>query len=45
MFQRIRKHIQIIDRDFSKTVIYVNVVINHIGDSCKMVHKQKVIEM
>jgi len=44
MFQRIGKHILIIDRDFSKTVIYVNVFINHTGDSCKMVSKQKVIE-
>jgi len=45
MFQRIGKHILIIDREFSKTVIYVNVFINHIADSCKKVSKQKVIEM
>jgi hypothetical protein len=45
MFQKIVKRILIIDRDFSETVIYVNVFINHIGKSCTMVSKQKVIEM
>jgi hypothetical protein len=37
--------ILIIDRGFSKTVKYINVFINHIGDRCKMVSKQNVIEM
>jgi len=45
MFQRKGKHILIIDRDFSETVIYINVFINHIGESCTRVTKQKVIEM
>jgi hypothetical protein len=39
MFQRIGKLILIIDRGFSKTLIWINVLINHIGDICKMLIK------
>jgi dihydrodipicolinate reductase len=44
MFQKNGKHILIIARDFSETVIYINVFTNHTGESCTMVSKQKVIE-
>jgi len=39
MFQIIGKLILVIDRGFSKTVICINILINHIGDSCKMLIK------
>jgi hypothetical protein len=38
-FQRKRKLILIINRGFSKTVIGINISLNHIGDSRKMLIK------
>jgi len=39
MIQRTGKLILIIDKGFSETIICINILINYIGDSCKMLIK------
>jgi len=39
MFQRKRKPNLIINRGVNKTVICLNILINHIGDNCKILIK------